>query len=87
MMYQMETYICWYLRVAMVHEDIDAEHHPGDHHQDVERHAAVRRIPGPGCSPAGSATTAPRMITFQSTAVATPSFSLHSLTPHSRGTM
>ena len=36
-MYQMETYICWYLRVRDGAEDIDAEHDPGDDHQDVER--------------------------------------------------
>ena len=32
-----DTYICWYLRVAMVREDIDAEHHPRNHHQHVQR--------------------------------------------------
>ena len=37
MMYQSETYICVYLRVSDGAEDIDAEHDPGDDHQDVER--------------------------------------------------
>ena len=40
-MYQVETYICSYLRVAMVRKDVDAEHHPGNHHQDGDRRRQV----------------------------------------------
>ena len=40
----------------------------------------------PWFQPISRQTTAPSTITFHSAAVATPSFSLHSFTPHSRGT-
>ena len=85
MMYQMETYIWSYLRLAMV---------PKIFTPNMIQATTTRMSSGSGSSaysrpwlmPASRQTTALRMMTFHSMAVATPSFSLHSFTPQSRGT-
>ncbi|OPZ80278.1 MAG: hypothetical protein BWY76_03399 [bacterium ADurb.Bin429] len=85
MTYQMETYICTYLRRAMVAKMLAP---------NITQAITTRTSSASGSSaysrpwfhPASSATTAPSTITFHNTAVATPSFSLQSGTPHRRGT-
>jgi len=84
--YHVETYICSYLRVAMVAKMLTpniTQAMTTSTATQVGRSAYSK----PFWYPPSRVTTALRMITFHKMEVATPSFSLHSLTPQRRGTM
>ena len=65
-MYQMETYICWYLRVAMVPKMLMPNITQAITTRIVERHGQFGVFQALIACRASSVTTAPRMMTFHS---------------------
>ena len=84
MVYQIVTYMAWCFLEATVMRTFTPNMIQAITTR-TSRYQGSSAYSQPWFWPARRVTTAPRMMTFHSAAVANPSFSLHSFTPQSRG--